>query len=215
MTPTRPCGMCGTEFRPIRRSRHLYCNPRCVRLRKNQARREVRLAGRAEMPKPFSPESGDKPMRLALAEPIRVRIQQSIKIDQAGCWRWKLNKDTDGYGRIQILKADGGSRSRPAHRIAYAEWRGEIPEGMEIDHLCRVRDCVNPEHLEAVTHAENTLRSYALPALNARKTHCVHGHEFSEANTYVTPGGARSCRACQRATQARCRQRKLSEASRG
>ncbi|MGO3650436.1 HNH endonuclease signature motif containing protein [Agrococcus casei] len=85
----------------------------------------------------------------------------------------------------------------PAHRFAYADSRGAIPEGLEIDHLCRNRSCVNPKHLEAVSKRENLARGYAVPAINARKTHCKRGHEFTAENTYRW-GSSRICRACKR-----------------
>lgn len=88
------------------------------------------------------------------------------------------------------------------HRVSLELAGRPIPEGLVTDHLCRVRRCFNPDHLEAVTRQENTLRSpVAIAALNAAKTHCVHGHEFSPENTYVyqeNPTGAprRRCRTC-------------------
>jgi hypothetical protein len=106
------------------------------------------------------------------------------------CIIWAGSIDRDGYGRF---------RNTPAHRIAYEESKGPIPSGLVIDHLCRVRNCVNPDHLEAVTIRENTLRGFNPPAMNARKTHCVNGHEFDEINTYWRPNGERDCRACIRA----------------
>lgn len=107
------------------------------------------------------------------------------------CWLWAASCRPNGYGQFW-----DGERLVSAHRFSYEAYVGPIPEGLTIDHLCRVRRCVNPAHLEAVTRAENARRSDSPPALNARKIHCVHGHEFTEENTYVASDGSRSCRAC-------------------
>lgn len=80
-----------------------------------------------------------------------------------------------------------------AHRLAYARVNGAIPEGLEIDHVCRNKQCVNPLHLEAVTHNENIRRRYA------DYTHCVNGHEYTPENTYIRTNGYRDCRVCIRA----------------
>ena len=92
----------------------------------------------------------------------------------------------------------GTSSSHPqvgAHRFAYTEAKGAIEDGLTIDHLCRVKACVNPSHLEAVTLRTNILRGENTAAKNARKTHCHRGHPFNEENTYRVPGG-RACRQC-------------------
>lgn len=109
------------------------------------------------------------------------------------CWVFAGRKHPDGYGRVK-----GGGRMRQAHRVLYEALVGPIPDGLTIDHLCRVRACVNPLHLEPVTNRENILRGEGWPARNARKTHCAYGHPFDEANTYVDPSGRRTCRACRR-----------------
>jgi hypothetical protein len=94
-------------------------------------------------------------------------------------------------------------RVRQAHRFAWELLRGAIPDGLTLDHLCRNRRCVNPDHLEPVTAVENTMRGQAPHAINARKTHCLRGHAFDEENTYVRSDGARICRACVRARNTR------------
>lgn len=111
-----------------------------------------------------------------------------------GCWPWigNINPST-GYGRFWIHRRCFG-----AHRIAYELGKGAIKPGMTIDHLCRNRKCVNPEHLEQVTNRVNVLRGEGLAAQQARKTHCVRGHELSGENLSVHKDGKRYCRECGR-----------------
>ena len=111
--------------------------------------------------------------------------------DETGCWNW-VGNTSDGYGALRIDR-----KMVKAHRFAYELLVGPIPDGLQLDHLCRNRACCNPGHLEPVTDVENILRGEGPPAVNARKTHCIHGHEFTEANTYVYPH-FRSCKACKR-----------------
>ena len=132
------------------------------------------------------------------------------KVDKTGdCWLWTAGKSDQGYGTFHIGSRTAASR-RPvgAHRVAYQLLVGPIPEGFHIDHLCRVRHCVNPAHLEPVTCRVNLLRGETIPADNAAKTHCVHGHPFNAVNTYVTPDGRRQCRTCLGERHRRYRQRK-------
>ena len=114
----------------------------------------------------------------------------------SGCWLWSgPTFGTVGrYGRIRVA-----GKTVAVHRLSYELDGGEIPEGYEIDHLCRNTVCVNPRHLEPVTPKVNRLRSLSLPAQNARRTHCRREHEFTPENTYITSTGRRHCRACDRA----------------
>jgi len=107
-----------------------------------------------------------------------------------GCWLWTGFISPTGYAKF-------GTPSLYAHRVAYEMEVGPIAEGFDLDHLCRVRHCVNPAHLEPVTHRENVLRGEGLAAKQARKTHCPKGHEYSEANTRLY-AGRRYCRECNR-----------------
>jgi hypothetical protein len=88
-----------------------------------------------------------------------------------------------------------------AHRVSYERYVGPIPEGAHLDHLCRNRACVNPEHLEPVSVQTNILRGVSPSAVNAAKTECLRGHPFDDENTYVCPAGKRRCRACKTARQ--------------
>lgn len=132
------------------------------------------------------------------------------KVDVRGpdeCWPWK-GKLNHGYGMLMV-RVSGRSASRFAHRLAYEFTVGPIPDGLHLDHVCHVpeecrlngecphRRCCNPAHLQPVTPRENTLRSNNVTAVNAAKTHCIRGHEFTEANTY-RPNGYRRCRTCMR-----------------
>ena len=114
-----------------------------------------------------------------------------------GCWFWMGFVDQKGYGG-----AYHGGRMRYAHRVSVELFRGPIPKGLEIDHLCRVTGCVNPSHLEAVTKYINMERGMNPAAINKRKTHCKRGHEFTESNTrrFTTKGGrqGRECKECKR-----------------
>lgn len=98
------------------------------------------------------------------------------------CWNWKgaIKKEPrGGHARIAV-----GGKAKLAHRMVYEIFYGKIPQELEIDHLCRNRRCVNPLHLEAVTHRENVLRGEGFAAKNAKKTHCPKGHPHSKENTY-------------------------------
>lgn len=109
-----------------------------------------------------------------------------------GCWVRAGWRNPHGYTQGSL---DG--KKKLAHRIAYELTYGPVPEGHEIDHLCRNRACCNPDHLEAVTRRENQSRSDStFTAINREKTHCPHGHPYNELNTLVTASGYRRCRWC-------------------
>ena len=162
------------------------------------------------MSNPTTPEA--KPARKSNAPRDGIRKSSdlgypmspaNVKIDpDTGCWNWQGRMQPTGYGRF----------GRPfAHRYYYELLVGPIPEGLQIDHLCRNRGCVNPAHLEPVTARVNTLRSNNRAARNSRKTECNQGHALTEDNTVrrVTDGREwRECRECKRAWAATTAARK-------
>lgn len=128
--------------------------------------------------------------RTSLAEKINEGHE---KVTESGCWIWTGEILRNGYGRV----SHRGLRWL-AHRASYTLYVGHIPAGLTIDHLCKVKSCINPSHLEPVTHRENVLRSTGVAAVNAAKTHCIRGHALVDGNLYIqgTEGRARMCRQC-------------------
>ena len=120
------------------------------------------------------------------------RFLAKIEINpDTDCWEWIAGKDKYGYGVFWFGK------TMKAHRWSYDYWIGDLDPDLEIDHLCRVRSCQNPDHLEQVTCKVNILRGETRAAENAAKTHCHRGHEFTDANIYIY-NNHRHCRECQR-----------------
>jgi len=127
---------------------------------------------------------------------IQQRITERMDVSDTGyktpCWISNRAAQSNGYTKMGVQ-----GRTHLTHRLAYEAWHGAIPDGMVIDHLCRVRQCCNPDHLEPVTTRENLLRGETKTAMEAAQTHCHRGHEFTVDNTYMRPDRhGRVCRRC-------------------
>jgi len=126
------------------------------------------------------------------------KLLANTEVSLDGCLRWKGYVSPSGYGMVHLPKFG----ARRIHRVVWENFVGEIPDGMTLDHLCHTRNCLNRHHLRLATSRDNTLNSETSPiAINARKTHCVNGHEFTEANTTRYMRGnhmRRECRTCKK-----------------
>ena len=131
-------------------------------------------------------------------QPPIIRLMAKVEFLPNGCWQWKGALFPNGYGHFRLYTHKNGY----AHIVAYELFRGSIPKELEIDHLCRNRGCINPYHMELVTHQENILRGISVGhgagAYQRAKTHCPQGHPYNEANTRITRKGYRDCRVCDR-----------------
>ncbi len=127
--------------------------------------------------------------------PRHFRTQ--IIVNEQHCWLWQGGKKPKGYG-VYSTRKSGVKKTWNAHTCAYEVFSGQVPEGLELDHLCRQRACVNPCHLEPVTRTVNLYRGHGAIALKAAQTHCIHGHDFDAKNTYIRSNGTRECRACKK-----------------
>lgn len=130
---------------------------------------------------------------------IEERISEKFQINyETGCWEWTGALDIGGYGQISV-----DNRCKLAHRISWNVFKGAIPNGLQIDHLCRNRKCVNPDHLRVTTRKDNILCSNGITARQVRQTHCKRGHEFTKENTYIDTKEGRNCIECKRMLQRR------------
>lgn len=162
-----------------------YCNTHYQRM--------LRL-GTTELPPPTS---------------LVERFMDKVTVTE-GCWLFHPFNKANGYAWIAI----GGGKKRGCQRVSYELFIGPIPDGLHIDHLCRVHNCVNPDHLEAVTPRENVLRGISLWASNVRKTLCPQGHPYSGDNLIVR-GKSRYCRICVRKLDAARWHRRKARAKKG
>ena len=133
-----------------------------------------------------------------------LRLFSKIDRIESGCWLWTGAKTEGGYGTLAY-----GGRRRLAHRVMFALLKNPIPPHLTLDHLCRNRSCINPDHLDPVSLEENVRRGWVAdrerPNRNKEKASCPRGHLYDEANTYVDPAGGRKCRRCIREAKARMR----------
>lgn len=131
------------------------------------------------------------PWRLNPAE--LAKIKRSVRIAD-DCWEWTGPTTPNGYGKV---RKRAGCKDEMIHRVMWEHHNDQnVPEGLQLDHICRNRKCCNPSHLEPVTASENTNRQ---DHYNRKQTECPKGHEYTDENTRITPKGKRVCRACDRA----------------
>lgn len=148
----------------------------------------------------FNPKHENKPGPKII--PAVERFMDKVSPEpMTGCWLWTAAVDSKGYG---LFKVGGECKDQKAYRFSYRIFKGTIPEDLELDHKCRVRCCVNPDHLEIVTSRENTLRSpISVAGINARKLKCSNGHQYvTVKRSTKSSGKERICRQCKN-TQAR------------
>lgn len=109
------------------------------------------------------------------------------------CWLWSGSLDRKGYGNFSVAK----NKSNKAHIFSYVLHYGLFKKGLQVDHKCKIRNCVNPKHLQLLTPKKNNERSSSPSAINAKKIHCVHGHPFDKNNTIRYKDGYRRCKTCE------------------
>lgn len=133
------------------------------------------------------------------ARPPIERLLERVVEQESGCWLWTGAPDSHGYSQIMVgSRVDGSRRLMRGHVVSYEHFVGPVPEGLELNHLCRNRLCVNPDHLEPVTRRVNTLRGNSPAAKHAKKKRCPKGHPYKGKNLRITKQGQRVCVTCRR-----------------
>jgi len=156
-----------------------------------------------------SKNTGGRDVDTQLSDELLDRFEEKIeRLPECGCWIWtgalqgRDYKNGGGYGSFRVSRESNGVR--PAHIVSYEHHNGPVPEGAHLDHLCRIRQCVNPDHLDPVTPIENYRRGVGNKGENmSERTHCNHGHEFTPENTIMSKDSKsgrmyRRCRACRK-----------------
>lgn len=133
----------------------------------------------------------------AYAETVLVRVASHCRLAPSGCWEWLMSRTADGYGQVSVKRA-----MVRVHQVTYLALVGPVPEGLQLDHLCRNRACCNPWHVEPVTPLENTRRGDGPEVIGRRyrdRTECSRGHEYTPENTYIrTRRSGRTSRVCRK-----------------
>jgi hypothetical protein len=200
----RNCLHCGATFRNYASRNRLYCGMACYRAAlPARVTRACVACGATFWTYPSRVTAGSRqhcstacasvPKRGRGTAPL-TRFLAKVEYEAPGCWVWQASTDEKGYGQFFPTK---GQRMH-AYKWAYEYFVGPVPDGLHLDHLCRVHRCVNPDHLRAVTPYENWRVGASPTAIAARRTHCSHGHAWDAENTRWV-GGKRRCVACARA----------------
>ncbi len=209
---TKPCTKCGaakptTTFAPDRRrpsGLQSQCRA-CTRIRQDAWKtadpehyRELRRAEHQRNYRPKRRPTAEERFWAKVGHAGALPAPDTLAAGRGRCWTWMGAKSSFGHGVFNF-----GDRVGRAHRFSYGLRFGEIPPGRELDHLCRNPSCVNPAHLEPVTHRVNMLRGTNVASRNAAATHCPKGHPYTPENTGPTSGGGRRCRTCHREAERR------------
>lgn len=140
------------------------------------------------------------PRAIPKSMPPLDRIAARLIVEDSGCWTLTGSTSSTGYHSIGV-----NGTTHNAHRWLYEVVVGPVPEGLQLDHLCRNRACVNPDHLEPVSQSENLLRGDGFSGVNARKSVCVNGHDLVGHNVMIRKDGWRNCRECHNARRRKAR----------